>query len=496
MRRLVPSPRRSAREWEWPNVHILWLKTELLHPLDKGGRIRTYQMLRQLVRDHRVTYLTLDDGCRGKDAVDRATEYCTDLVRIPARVSAKWSGRFYLELARNLVSPLPYAVAKYRSPDMERALARLVADGTIDLVVCDFLFPAVNVPARLPIPAVLFQHNVEAMIWQRHAAVALHPLRRAYLRRQWRRMYAFERAQCRRFDHVIAVSPEDSAWFAREYGVRNVSHVPTGVDTEYFRPTQSAGRDANSVLFTGSMDWMPNEDAVSYFTEAILPGVHAEMPTTTFTIVGRSPTPAVVALPQRASSVRVTGTVADVRPYLESASVFVVPLRVGGGTRLKIFEAMAMEKAIVTTSVGAEGLPVRDGEHLLIADTAPAFAAAVLRLLRDPAYAAALGTRAAALVRSQFGWDRAGEQFADICLQTAIPALTSQLSMGARASAAICNALEVLPVWMAIDQAERMRASASMILRDGWDGSVGLGVGPLAVTLSSLNDCITDPVLA
>ena len=402
-------------------MHILWLKTELLHPLDKGGRIRTYHMLRELVRRHRVTYLTLDDGRASADAIERAKEYCTDLVRVPVRQAAKRSPRFYWELVRNLASPLPYAVSKYRSPAMKREISRIIEGESIDLVVCDFLFPAVNVPEQLPIPAVLFQHNVEAMIWQRHAAVASQPLRRAYLHRQWRRMYAFERAQCRRFDHVVAVSPEDVAWFVREYGVRGASHVPTGVDTGYFRPTRTSSVDANGVLFTGSMDWMPNEDAVTYFADAILPRVEAEVPGVTLSIVGRNPSPSVLALAPRHPRIRVTGTVPDVRPYLEEAGVFVVPLRIGGGTRLKIFEAMAMEKAIVTTSVGAEGLPVRDGEHLLIADTPEAFAAAVTRLLRDPDYAAALGTRAAELVRSRFGWDQAAEQFADICMRTVDP---------------------------------------------------------------------------
>jgi sugar transferase (PEP-CTERM/EpsH1 system associated) len=402
-------------------VHILWLKTELLHPLDKGGRIRTYQMLRQLLREHRITYLTLDDGQGGGDAVDRAGEYCSDLVRVPLRTAPKGSLRFYAELARNLASPLPYAVAKYRSAAMEREITRLTERGAIDLVVCDFLFPAVNVPEILPVPAVLFQHNVEAMIWQRHAAVSAQPLRRAYLHRQWRRMYAYERAQCRRFDHVVAVSPEDSAWFAEQYAVHSVSHVPTGVDTDYFRPTGTARIDPNGVVFTGSMDWMPNEDAVSYFTEAVLPSVVAEMPEVTLSIVGRNPSPSVLALAQHHPRVRVTGTVPDVRPYLETARVFVVPLRIGGGTRLKIFEAMAMEKAIVTTSVGAEGLPVHDGEHLLIADTPVAFAAAVSKLLRDPEFAAALGARAAELVRSRFGWRYAAEQFADICMRTVDP---------------------------------------------------------------------------
>jgi sugar transferase (PEP-CTERM/EpsH1 system associated) len=401
-----------------PDVHILWLKTELLHPLDKGGRIRTYQMLRHLVRDHRVSYLTLDDGRRDADAVERAHEYCTDLVRLPVLTATKGSPRFYGELASNLLSGLPYAIAKYRSSEMEREVVRRSEGGdSIDLLVCDFLAPAVNVPDSLQIPTVLFQHNVEALIWERHAAVATHPLRRAYLRRQWRRMVAFERAQCRRFDHVVAVSAEDAAWFAREYGVSDVSSVSTGVDTEYFRPTGTERQEPRRLIYTGSMDWMPNADAVSYFTDAILPAVAAEAPDVSLDIVGRNPSPAVLSL-ARDPRVRVTGTVPDVRPYLEAARVFIVPLRVGGGTRLKIFEAMAMEKAIVTTAVGAEGLPVRDGEHVLLADTPAAFAKAVVRLLRDPAYAAALGAQAAQLVRSRFGWHHATEQFADICMST------------------------------------------------------------------------------
>jgi sugar transferase (PEP-CTERM/EpsH1 system associated) len=397
-------------------VHILWLKTELLHPLDKGGRIRTYQMLRHLGRRHRITYLTLDDGRHDDDAIERAGEYCSDLVRIPLRSPRKGTPRFFWDLARNLASPLPYAVAKYRSAAMEREITRLIGDESIDLVVCDFLFPGINVPEALAVPAVLFQHNVEAMIWQRHASVAAPGLRRAYMHRQSRRMYAFEKAQCQRFDHVVAVSPEDVAWFAGEYGVREASHVPTGVDTEYFRPAGTAAAAAAGVVFTGSMDWMPNEDAVAYFADAILPLVEAEIPEVTLDIVGRNPSPSVLGLARRHSHVHVSGTVPDVRPYLEAARVVVVPLRIGGGTRLKIFEAMAMEKAIVTTSIGAEGLPVRHAEHLLIADTPAAFAAAVTRLLRAPADAASLGARAAELVRTRFGWERAADQFADACM--------------------------------------------------------------------------------
>jgi hypothetical protein len=152
-------------------MHILWVKTELLHPVDKGGRIRTYNMLRALREQHRVTYLTLDDGLAAPDAAERASEYADALIRIPFRSAPKRSPRFWAELAMNTASRLPYAVAKYRSAAMEAAIRDAVARGDVDLLVCDFLAPSLNVPDGLPVPTVLFQHNVEAQIWQRHAEV-------------------------------------------------------------------------------------------------------------------------------------------------------------------------------------------------------------------------------------------------------------------------------------------------------------------------------------
>ena len=173
-------------------MRILWLKTELLHPVDKGGRIRTYQMLRALRRDHTVSYLTLDNGGAAPDAVERAHEYCQELERIPFRETPKDSPRLFADLAANLLSPLPYAVAKYASPQMRRRVVERVAQGDVDVLVCDFLFPSQNVPRGLPCPTVLFQHNVEAEIWRRHTEVAQSAVRRAYFQEQWRRMRRFE----------------------------------------------------------------------------------------------------------------------------------------------------------------------------------------------------------------------------------------------------------------------------------------------------------------
>jgi sugar transferase (PEP-CTERM/EpsH1 system associated) len=400
-------------------VHILWLKTELLHPVDKGGRIRTYNMLRALRREHRVTYLTLDDGTAAPDAVERATEeYCHDLVRVPFATAPKRSARFFAELAANVLSPLPYAVAKYRSTAMRAAVERAARSGDVDVVVCDFLFPSVNVPDRLGVPTVLFQHNVEAMIWERHADVAAGRLKRRYMREQWRRMRRHEADECRRFDHVVAVSPQDAAAFARDYGV-DASDVPTGVDTEYFRPSGREAPRPNNLVFTGSMDWMPNEDAVLWFASEILPRVRARVPDATLTVVGRHPPPRVRALADAGRGVEVTGSVPDVRPYMERAAAFVVPIRVGGGTRLKVYEAMAMEKPLISTPVGAEGLPLRDGVDAILAEEPGAFADAVVSVLGDPGRARSLAASGAELVRARYGWDRVAAQFAAACEATA-----------------------------------------------------------------------------
>jgi sugar transferase (PEP-CTERM/EpsH1 system associated) len=407
-------------------VHILWLKTELLHPIDKGGRIRTYQMLRALKRDHRITYLTLDNGKAAPDAAERATEYCHELIRVPMREAERRSPQFWGELLTNVVSSLPYAVAKYRSPAMRREVERVVGAGDVDVLVCDFLFPSQNVPDELGCRTVLFQHNVEAMIWQRHVEVRTNSVARAYFSEQWRRMRRFEAAECRRFNQVIAVSAGDAEALEREYGITGVGSVPTGVDTEYFRPAGRAAQEPRDIVFTGAMDWMPNEDGIRWFAGEVLPLIQQRMPDVTLTVVGRNPPPAIRSLAERDSRVRVTGTVPDVRPYLERAAVVIVPLRVGGGTRLKIYEALAMERPLVSTTIGSEGLPLEDGIHARIADGTAGFADAVLGLLADPAAASIQARTGARYVREHCGWDRAAEAFIRAISATeAVPATTS-----------------------------------------------------------------------
>ena len=409
-------------------MHILWIKTELLHPVDKGGRIRTYQMLRALARQHEVTYLTLDDGTAAPDAPGKATEYCTRVEVVPFTPPPKGSAGFYAALLRNLISPLPYAIARYEVPALRDRIRALCATTNVDVVVCDFLAPSINVPDDLGVPVVLFQHNVEAMIWERHSHVATQPLKKWYMGEQWRRMRRFEAHECRRVSSVIAVSGQDAEVFRRDYGVTSAPDVPTGVDTDYFVRQSAIRRAPGTMVFTGSMDWMPNEDGIAWFVDSILPVIRKAIPSATLTIVGRNPTAKVKALQSPTNGVTVTGSVPDVRPYLASHQLFIVPLRVGGGTRLKIYEGMTMGLPTVSTTIGAEGLPVVNGEHLILADEPEIYAHACIALLNDPARCEQMGDAADAYVREQFGWDGVAKRFAEFC-SAAIPAVPVSLSV-------------------------------------------------------------------
>jgi glycosyltransferase involved in cell wall biosynthesis len=397
-------------------MRILWLKTDLLHPVDTGGKIRTYNMLRELKREHHITYLALEDGSASPDARARAVEYCHEVLTVPHRTRAKFSAGFYLELAENLLSPLPYFMKKYESGLMRREVERLVQQGGFDIVVCDFLVSTINLPSVVHgCGTVLFQHNVEAMIWKRHYEVQTNPLKKCFLYGQWRKARRYERDACRRFDVVVAVSENDRDVMKSEYGVAAIADVPTGVDTEFFRPRATVTREPHNLVFTGSMDWLPNEDAIQYFTKEILPLIKRDVPGVTLTVVGRKPYQSLIELSRRDPSIIVTGRVEDVRPYMERASAYVVPLRIGGGTRLKIYEAMAMEKPIISTTIGAEGLPAQDGQELLLADTPAAFAAGVVRVITDETFARELGERGAKMVRERFGWQRVAADFTEIC---------------------------------------------------------------------------------
>jgi sugar transferase (PEP-CTERM/EpsH1 system associated) len=401
-------------------MKILWLNAGLLLPLDKGGKLRTWHVMRHLAARHDITYLSFEDATQ--TAADRTgmREVCSRLETVPRTDTAKGTWRFYAEAAGYVVDAAPYAVAKYRSTAYRDQLLSLLARERYDAIVCDFLPPVVNLPERLPCPSIVFTHNVESEIWRRHAEQATNPASRFLLTQQWRRMLRFEAAALARFDLVLAVSEADGRTFERLYpgALKAPVHVvQTGVDTEYFTPPADAPSRAHMV-FTGSMDWLPNEDGMTYFCREIFPKIRESEPEATLSIIGRTPTPAVRKLAEL-PGVEVTGRVEDVRPHIARGAVYVVPLRIGGGTRLKIFEAMAMGKAVVSTTIGAEGLPVTSGRDIAIADEPARFAHAVVHLMRDTEARRQIETAARRLVVERYDWSAVATDFEAALLRAA-----------------------------------------------------------------------------
>ena len=396
-------------------MKLLWLNAGLLLPLDKGGKLRTWHLMRHLATRHDITYLSFSDPAQTAADRDGMYEVCSALETLPRTDPAKGTLRFYADAARHLVDQVPYAVAKYRSEAYRARVEHLFHTESFDVVVCDFLVPLVNMPEHVPCPAILFTHNVEAEIWRRHAENATNPAATYLLTQQWQRMLAFERGALARFDLVLAVSAADGETFERLYpdSLRAPVHVvQTGVDTAFFSPTPPHRARPAHLVFTGSMDWLPNEDAMQYFVRDILPIVRRSLPDATLSIIGRAPTPAVRRLADGAG-IEVTGRVDDVRPHIADGTVYVVPLRIGGGTRLKIFEAMSMGKAVVSTTVGAEGLPVTDGRDILIADEPARFAEAIVRLVGDAAERQRIEHAARQLVVGRHDWSAVAQDFED-----------------------------------------------------------------------------------
>jgi sugar transferase (PEP-CTERM/EpsH1 system associated) len=408
-------------------MRILWLNAGLLLPLDKGGKLRTWHLMRHLATRHEMTYLSFADPGTTPFEREGMRDVCAHLQVVPRRDPGKGTLAFYADAAAHLLNPLPYAVAKYRSWEYRTLLRQLLADTRFDLIVCDFLVPAVNMPELLPCPAVLFTHNVESEIWRRHYERQHDPFRRFLYREQWQRMLRFERNTIARFDRVLAVSDMDAQTLQRLYPTALKAlplTVQTGVDTTFFAPDRaSSSPNPQHLVFTGSMDWIPNEDAMTHFCHDILPRIRERSTGVTVSIVGRAPTPAVVKLAEIAG-VEVTGRVDDVRQHIARASAYIVPIRIGGGTRLKIFEAMAMGKAVVSTTVGAEGLPVTDGRDIVIADDAAAFADAVVSILADGERRNQIAQAARDLVVTHYDWTAVAGQLEQALADTARPRKT------------------------------------------------------------------------
>jgi glycosyltransferase involved in cell wall biosynthesis len=407
------------------------VKANKILPLSSGGDIRSYHIARRLASQHELVFLSYYDG-------PQDPSYEVELKnQFPSAMAISTGKRQGSPLVRGIdyfwraLKRTPYAVSRFECGRVRELIRNWFEERRVDVAVCDFLDAAVNFPRKLTVPCVLFQHNVESEIWRRHALTESNPAKRAMYRLESKKMLAYERSAVRNFQHVIAVSEHDAHLMRAWADSSQITVVPTGVDLERFRPDSQARVLTPLVMFVGAMDWEPNIDAVEYFCREVWPQVQIGIPGARFRIVGRNPDRRVCRLVSE--SIEVTGSVPSVVEHLREAAVVVVPLRIGGGTRLKIYEAMAMGKAVVSTTLGAEGLDVHHGQDIVLADEPNSFAEAVIRLLSDLPVRRRYGRSAAALA-ARYDWGAVADQFGHVLeklLATGVVSTETCATMGA-----------------------------------------------------------------
>tara|TARA_R110001599_G_scaffold353527_1_gene593623 strand:+ start:67908 stop:69131 length:1224 start_codon:yes stop_codon:yes gene_type:complete len=395
-------------------MKILFLSQRFLFPADTGGKIRTGNILRELSKKAELTVISNVESPRDDAYIQQMDALCSRFIPVPWKEMERYTLSFYIKLTFQSLSKYPISVLNDYSKALEAALQKELSATDYDLVICDFLQSTLNFRDVTGIPRLLFQHNVEAQITERHLDKASNVFATLFWGLQHKRMLRHEGEMCRDFEGTIAVSEEDKGLMERWYNTQRVHTIPTGVDTDFFKPTADTAT-RKQLVFTGSMDWLPNDDAIAWFLDEIFPGIQEQEPGTTLTIVGRKPTARIEKLVNGREDITLTGWVDDTRPFIAQSAVYIVPIRIGGGTRMKIYEALSMGKALVSTTIGAEGLPLESGEHILRADSAADFRDCVVTLLRDEALREQMGKAARDYVCEHYRWEKVADRFLEVC---------------------------------------------------------------------------------
>jgi glycosyltransferase involved in cell wall biosynthesis len=396
-------------------LKILFFSQRFLYPLDTGGKIRTGKLLEKLNAVFDITLISNVESPKDDVYLKNIHRLCSKFHPVPWKEIKKYTWRFYLRLLLRMFSRYPVTVLNDYSKDLETAILRVVENDKYDLLICDFAQSGLNFRKVRGYPLLLFQHNVESMIPLRHFQAVRDPVSKLFWWLQWIKMARFERRMCQRATAIVAVSDADKQVLEARFSARNVNSIPTGVDVDYYSPRESQPVDDNSIVFVGAMDWLPNEDAILFFLREIYGKIKTQITSLKFTIVGRNPSAGLLSVLRQYPDVFATGWVEDVRPFVAEHAVCVLPLRIGGGTRIKVYEAMAMGKAVISTRIGVEGLPVTNGKNVVVVEEGREFANAVVQLLGDAELRTSIGNSARRFVERHASWSIVAERFAGIC---------------------------------------------------------------------------------
>jgi polysaccharide biosynthesis protein PslH len=384
------------------SLSILLLCPWLPWPPHDGARIRILETLRFLSQRHRVVLVA---PAYSPEQHGGVAQLSSSGATVHAVTVSDGTLARLRRLSLGIASGAPPIQAFHRNRAVAECVTRLTSENNFDIVQIEFSFLAHylhSVHRRTRLKTVLSMHNVESLRFERELQFSAWNARRLVVLADCYLFPRWEQRVVQSFDGVVAVSEPEATWIRRHAPRAAVTTVPNGVDAEFFRP-QSAATIQHAVVFTGAMDYPPNIDAVLWFADAILPVLRQSWPQLHFVVVGRRPPREILALASR-PGIRITGEVEDIRPYLAEALAMVVPLRSGGGTRLKILQAMAMARPVISTTLGAEGLTVANGQHLLIADNPQQFADSLAMLVHSPESATRIAQAGRHLALAEYDW--------------------------------------------------------------------------------------------
>ena len=413
-------------------MKLLFVTGTLPYPPTDGWKIRVFALLRGLAQRHAVSVVSFVRRIDDALAVERLRDQGIDL-----HVVCRDHRYAPSKLFRGLVGRTAFPILNYRDDRMRQVLQQVLQSGRFDIVQVESIHMA-QYCLGLPQTTILDLHNIESLLMRRYARQERNPLKRAYAEVTWRKLAAYERETCGHFSYCLTCSDEERVLLQTRCGVDHVTVIPNGVDIgmdaaeERDLLDETGPPRAERIVFVGRMDYHANVEGVRWFSRQVWPRIRARRPGAVFQIVGGYPVPAISRL-ARAGEIEVTGFVRDVRPYVKGASVVVVPLRVGGGTRLKILEALALGKPLVSTTVGAEGIEAVPDRDLVIADRADVFADEVVSLLSQPERREALGEAGRRLVQNQYNWERIVKDLETVyeqCLDMERPLMRSVQCVG------------------------------------------------------------------
>jgi len=388
-------------------MNILFVTKQLPYPPNAGYKMRTYQLIRGLSGENKVSLICMGSVEEDKESVEALKEYVNSVTLIPSKQTPS--------RLLNLLSPAPFNISRWRSALMRKAAGEIIQKEQIDLIICDSIYQSGNIPSN-SCCKVLAEHNVESVIIRRFTGLEKNILKKAYALLEWLKMRRYEDKTWPEFNKCLVVSEQDRAILEVRMRSNNIDIVPNGVDTGYFYPQQT-GIKPLSLIYTGEIGWHPNTDAVIYFAREIFPLIKKKVADASFYVVGNNPSSEVLKLAEKDKSIIVTGFVEDIRSYIAQSEVFVVPLRIGSGTRLKILEAMAMGKPVVSTSIGCEGIGVSHGKNIIVADGPEEFTDKVIELFNNQELKAKLALSARKLVEEKYSWTKITQELNSVIRQ-------------------------------------------------------------------------------